>query len=127
MTARVYYEDTDAAGVVYYANYLRFAERARTEFLRYLGFDHTTLLEKEDTGFVVRKLEAEYLAPARLDDLLTVDTRITERNPASVAMEQTIGCNGKALFRATVWLVCVSRAFKPKRIPAGLFEQSKGE
>ena len=78
MPLRVYYEDTDAAGIVYHANYLKFAERGRTEMLRELGFEHSASREESGTLFTVRRCSIDYLAPARLDDALTVDTRVVE-------------------------------------------------
>src|SRR5687768_16100758 len=87
---RVYYEDTDAGGVVFYANYLRFAERGRTEALRSLGFENKSLSDNEGILFVVRRVEADYLAPARLDDMLTIRTRVAEVRNASFTMSQTV-------------------------------------
>lgn len=114
---RVYYEDTDAAGIVYYANYLRFAERARTEFTRALGLDHARLLAEEGTVFAVRQCTAEFLAPARLDDLLTVRSAITHLGGASVQMTQDIGRDDADLVRLAVRLACVGRDGRPRRIP----------
>jgi len=78
MPLRVYYEDTDAAGIVYYANYLKFAERGRTEMMRELGFAHSEIAKEIGTLFTVRRCSIDYRAPARLDDALTVDTRVVE-------------------------------------------------
>jgi len=86
---RVYYEDTDAGGIVYFANYQKFFERARTEWLRQLGINQQTYLE-QNAGFVVRKLETDYLASAKLDDLLTVNTKIIQLKRASVVFDQEI-------------------------------------
>ncbi len=79
LSVRVYYEDTDAGGVVYYANYLKFCERTRTEWLRALGVAQHALLDEQGVGFVVRSVQADYLAPARLDDALEVSARIASR------------------------------------------------
>lgn len=114
---RVYYEDTDAAGIVYYANYLCFAERARTEFTRALGFSHSRLFERAGIVFAVRRCNAEFLAPARLDDLLAVRSAITEIGGASVGMEQTIRRDEADLVRLEVKLACVGPSGRPERIP----------
>ena len=87
---RVYYEDTDAGGIVYHANYLKFAERARTEMLRLLGHDQFDLLAQEEIGFTVRRCEVDYLAPARLDDALEVRTRLIDVRGASLKLAQTV-------------------------------------
>lgn len=114
---RVYWEDTDAGGVVYYANYLKFMERARTEWLRALGFDQGRLRDELSLVFVVRQVTIEYLKPARYDDLLTVTSRLKHTGRASLVMSQTIERDG-LLGRAEVSLVCVhAQSFKPARIP----------
>lgn len=117
LTLRVYYEDTDAGGVVYYANYLRFAERARTEMIRGLLQREGPLWTEQDPVFVVRRVEADYLAPARLDDCLTVTTMIEEMGGASLTMSQTIGRGETALVRLKVILVAVGHDGKVLRIP----------
>ena len=90
---RVYYEDTDAGGVVYYANYLKFMERARTEWLRTRGFEQDVLIKEQDLVFAVRSLSIDYLRPARLDDLLQVRVTVSELRRASIVFEQTsIAC-----------------------------------
>jgi acyl-CoA thioester hydrolase len=114
---RVYYEDTDAGGVVYYANHLKFAERGRTELLRFLGFENKSMLDKHGVIFVVRHLEANYIKPAFLDDFLKVDTVITEVKNASVVMKQKISRENQEIFLMNVTLVCVDMA---TRKPAGL-------
>lgn len=115
---RVYYEDTDAGGVVYYANYLRFAERARTEALRAAGIPHAGMVERYNRMFVVHRAEIDYLQPARLDDSLIVETRTTTVGGASVVLRQTVlGPNGTCAV-ATIRLACVSIGDnKPARIP----------
>ncbi|MEI6730943.1 MAG: tol-pal system-associated acyl-CoA thioesterase [Pseudomonadota bacterium] len=113
---RVYYEDTDAAGVVYYANYLKFAERARTECLREIGVIQSQMLEK-GSGFVVRKCEADFLIPAKLDDLLEVHTDITEIGKARLHISQIIKRGGDILVNIKVVIACVNQSGKPVRIP----------
>ena len=117
---RVYYEDTDAGGVVYHANYLRFIERARTEALRALGIPHAELVEHFCLMFVVRRIEMDYLAPARLDDSLTVLTSVKAVGGASVRLHQSVtAADGSVLAAATVHLACVNPGqAKARRIPA---------
>ena len=117
---RVYYEDTDAGGVVYYANYLRFAERARTEFMRDAGADHAGMLRDTGLSFFVRRCEADYLKPARLDDLLQVETRIIHVGGASLEAMQTVKRNGEDLVRLKVKLACLNRGGRPARLPDGI-------
>lgn len=105
---RAYYEDTDAGGVVYYANYLKFAERGRTELLRSMGFENKSLLDQFGVVFVVRHLEADYIRSAYLDDLLTVETAIIEVKNASVLMRQSIKKNNDLIFRMDITLACVN-------------------
>jgi acyl-CoA thioester hydrolase len=114
---RVYYEDTDAGGVVYYANYLRFAERARTEFMREAGADHAGMLRDTGLSFFVRRCEADYLKPARLDDLLQVETEIVHVGGASLEAVQTVTRGGEALARLKVKLACLNQAGRPARLP----------
>jgi len=116
---RVYYEDTDAAGVVYYANYLRFFERCRTEWFRELGFSQDALAQREGVLFVVASAEIVYLKPARLDDALLIDARIAERAVTYVIFEQLASRETVAICRARVKVVCVdARTLRPQRIPA---------
>lgn len=117
LSYRVYYEDTDAGGVVYYANYLKFAERARTDFLRARGIVQSELLRERDIAFVVHSLNAQFHAPARLDDMLEVSVDITETKTASITMQQEISMDGKKLFSLGVKIVCVTAAMKPTRLP----------
>jgi acyl-CoA thioester hydrolase len=117
---RVYYEDTDAAGIVYYANYLRFAERARTEMMRSLGLNHSGMMAEEGVVFAVRHCTADFLAPARLDDWLEVVTRITGLRGASLGMEQWVRRDGADLVRMSLKLACMTLAGRPSRIPATL-------
>ena len=100
--ARVYYEDTDAGGVVYYANYLKFLERARTEWLRALGFDQRDLMREAGILFAVRHVEIDYLAPARLDDAAVVETTVAELGRASIRFDQRLRRDHEVLSEATV-------------------------
>lgn len=119
-TYRIYYEDTDAGGVVFYANYLKFAERGRTELLRAAGFENRELFEREGLLFVVRRLNADYLKPARLDDLLTVKTSVKAVNNASFEMKQAIFCHDCLLFSMDITLVCINSDARPVRVPESL-------
>ena len=117
-TYRIYYEDTDAGGVVYYANYLKFFERARTDFLCALKISQSDLAEKENLVFVVRKCEIDYLTPARLDDLIEVSVVVTEIRSASILMYQEIKKADEILSRLNVKIACVSAdKFRPTKIP----------
>jgi acyl-CoA thioester hydrolase len=123
LSVRVYYEDTDAGGVVYYANYLKFAERARTEMLRELSINQSDLLEKDDIIFVVRHVEMDLKKPARLDDVLEVSTSIEKISGASLIMAQEITCNGNSLVNLKVVIASVSSQIKPARLPDWLKEK----
>ena len=118
ITLRVYYEDTDLAGIVYYANYLKFIERGRSELLRDVGIDQVELKAAAGIVFAVRRVVADYLSPARFDDLLTVRTRITGETGARIAMAQEVLRDGTPLFRAEVVMACLTAAGKPARLPA---------
>jgi acyl-CoA thioester hydrolase len=120
MPLRVYYEDTDGAGIVYYANYLKFAERGRTEMMRELGFAHSRIHAETGVVFTVRRLAAEYIAPARLDDALTVDTTIVEIGGATLMLDQRIRRDGRVLVALDVLVACVGRDGRPRRVPADL-------
>lgn len=117
---RVYYEDTDAAGIVYYANYLKFIERARTEMMRLYGVEHEKSRQAGGTAFIVRRVEIDYMAPARLDDALTVETRLREIGGASIHLAQDILRAETTLVRATVVIVSVGAQGRPVRLPAAL-------
>lgn len=117
---RVYYEDTDLAGIVYYANYLRFIERARTEWVRGLGLDQARLKAGTGLVFAVRRIVADYLAPARFDDLLTVETAPLTAGPARIVLAQTVRRGGETLFAAEVTLVALAASGRPVRLPAEL-------
>ena len=114
---RVYYEDTDLAGIVYYANYLKFIERARTEWVRALGVDQGRLRSLAGIVFAVRRVEADYLRPARFDDELRVQTALLAMTGARIVLEQDIFRASEKLFAATVTLVCLTDDGHPARIP----------
>lgn len=117
----VYYEDTDAAGVVYYANYLRFCERARTEALRTLGYEQQRLMQEQALGFVVSHVSADYLAPARLDDSLQVISRISKVGRASLTFLQEIVRDTERLFSSSIIIACLDMTKqRPTAIPAEL-------
>lgn len=115
---RVYYEDTDLAGIVYYANYLKFIERARTEWVRGLGIDQGALQREQGIVFAVRRVEADYLRPARFDDLLCVTTALVEMGGARIVLDQAVLRGDERLFAARVVLVCLSQAGAAARLPA---------
>jgi acyl-CoA thioester hydrolase len=115
---RVYYEDTDLAGIVYYANYLRYIERARTEYVRALGIDQTVLKATHGIVFAVRRVEADYLSPARFDDQLSVHTTPETLSGARIVLRQEVLRREDRLFAASVTLVALSDAGQPARLPA---------
>ncbi len=120
---RVYYEDTDSGGVVYYANYLKFMERARTELLRECGFEQDQLIEEEGVLFAVRRVEADYLRPARFNDALTVSASVTSHGKVSVTFTQEIRLaeTGQLLCCGEVKVVCLDAArFRPRSLPEKL-------
>ncbi len=119
-SVRVYYEDTDSGGVVYYANYLKFAERARSEMLRSVGLDHGRLMDGDGIAFAVHRCEIDYLAPAYLDDMLEVHTGNLEFEGASLWAEQVVKRGGEALVRMRLRLACVRPSGRPARLPEGL-------
>lgn len=117
---RVYYEDTDLAGIVYYANYLKFIERGRSEWVRSLGVDQGQLRRAKGIVFAVRRIEADYLRPARFDDELTVLTRPAAATGARILLEQEVLRAGERLFAAQVTLVCLTEGGAPARVPADI-------
>jgi len=122
-TYRIYYEDTDAIGVVYYANYLKFFERARTDFLRSLNISQQQLAKENQIVFVVKKCNIEYLSPAKLDDLINVSVKISEIKKISLLMHQTISVSNKIISVLEVEIVCLdSNNFKPTKIPQHLID-----
>jgi len=114
---RVYYEDTDAAGLVYYANYLKFAERARTEMLRRLGIGQERLRAETGLVFVVRRCTADYLQPARLDDDLVVATRLKALGGASLDLDQDVRRDDATLVRLAFQIACLGHGGRPQRLP----------
>ena len=114
---RVYYEDTDAAGVVYYANYLKFAERARTEVLFAAGIDQMRLRDEDDVVFAVRACNADYLRPARLGDMIAVETVVEKIGGASIALRQSVVKDGVNLVVMQITLVCMHGDGRATRIP----------
>lgn len=114
---RVYWEDTDASGIVYYANYLKFMERGRTDLLRDAGLSQQRLLDELGVAFVVRGCRIEYLRPARLDDELAVHTRLLARGGASLELAQEVRRDGVELAHARVRLGCLGKSGRPTRIP----------
>jgi acyl-CoA thioester hydrolase len=120
---RVYYEDTDAGGVVYHTSYIRFLERARTEWLRSLGYSQARLVEEIGLVFSVVSLEVKYLLPARLDDLLQVRSGVELSGGASVSFDQVIHRGEQELVRGRVVVACLdATTFKPRRLPAAMRE-----
>ena len=122
---RVYYEDTDAGGIVYYANYLKFFERARTEWLRALGVNQHTLLAEHDTLFVVKSVSAEYHAPAKLDDELKLTVSIEKLGRASIVFRQEAWCGQQLLNTARVKVGCVDSALRPRAVPAAVADKMR--
>ncbi len=116
-TLRVYYEDTDLAGIVYYANYLKFIERARTEWVRGLGIDQGRLKAAAGVVFAVRRVAADYLSPARFDDVLAVETVARSCSGARVVLEQRVLRGDEVLFAAEVTLVALTAEGRPTRLP----------
>jgi len=127
---RVYYEDTDAAGIVYHANYLRFAERARTEMMRCLGTEHRSLMQSDGVAFAVRSVDTEFFLPARLDEPLLVETRVDAVGGASMRLTQTVmrpadaadGATeiGEVLVQMRVRLACIDAGLRPARLPGAV-------
>ena len=125
---RVYYEDTDAQGVVYYANYFRFMERARTEWLRSLGIDQVALMQEDRRIFVVTETRAEFLVPARFNDEIVVTARLAGLTRATFDIEQNIyrqGLDGELLLRGSVRAAYLNAdTLRPTRVPASIFEET---
>ncbi|MFZ3041803.1 MAG: tol-pal system-associated acyl-CoA thioesterase [Thiobacillus sp.] len=120
---RVYWEDTDAGGVVYYANYLKFMERARSEWLRACGFEQDVLRDEAGVVFVVRRVAIDYLSPARFNDQLEVSVGLRETGRASLAVQQELMRGATCLATAEVKLACVDAVhFKPVKMPATILQ-----
>lgn len=115
---RIYYEDTDAQGIVYYANWLRFLERARTELLRMLGLEHSTLRADSSINWVVRRCTIDYLKPGRLDETIDIVTGCGEMRGASLDMIQEARRGGDLLVRAELLIACMGEHGRPARLPA---------
>ena len=120
---RIYWEDTDAGGVVFYANYLKFFERARTEWLRSLAIEQQALRERTGAIFIVSDTALRYLAPARLDDLLRITVQVDELRPASLRLTQQAWDQQRLLCEGTIRIGCVDAAsFRPRRIPSEIMQ-----
>lgn len=125
LPVRVYFEDTDAGGIVYHASYVRYCERGRTDLLRLLGTDARRMIDgrsetsegsQEPAVFVVRRMNMDFIRPGRMDDLLVVETRVKELGGASIVLDQAILKDGKRLFEAVVTIVLISVSGKPLRL-----------
>lgn len=114
---RVYYEDTDATGLVYYASYMKFIERARTEMMRHVGLSHSSLKAETDAAFIVRHCRLDYRIPAHIDDLLEVHTRIVRLSGASIGAEQIVKRDGDELVRVDLKIACVDSSGRALRLP----------
>ncbi len=125
LQVRVYYEDTDAGGVVYHSNYLNFMERARTEWLRHAGFEQNTLIEEKEILFAVRKINIDYNKPALFNDLLNIKTHIIEQRKASFIFEQVIfNQEDETICKAEIKIACLdSKTMKPKPIPETILSE----
>lgn len=117
---RVYYEDTDLAGIVYYANYLKFIERARSEWVREIGVSQVALKAEQGIVFAVRRVEADYLAPAKFDDMLLVVTQVKNLTAARITLTQDVSRGDDILFKSVVTLVCLGEDGRPTRLPADI-------
>ncbi len=117
---RVFYEDTDMGGIVYYANYLKFIERARSDWVRKIGIDQNAMRDEDGLIFAVRRVEADYHAPARFDDALEVETETLTVSGARLVMVQKVTRGVDLLFSATVTIVCLNEAGQPARLPANI-------
>jgi acyl-CoA thioester hydrolase len=125
-TIRVYYEDTDTGGIVYYANYLKFFERARTEWLRKAGFEQRAMLQEHGLQFVVAQVECDFRQPAKLDDVLEIDVRVARAGRASIEFSQTARRGAEVLATARVRVGCIDTArFAPAAMPAAMLEALK--
>lgn len=125
LTQRVYYEDTDFSGAVYHARYLHFMERARTDYLRCLGVEQSTLYETSDEGlaFMVHRMEIDFKAPARMDDIISVQTRTEKAGGAKMILQQEIRRSEQLLISAKVVIAVVNRHGRPRRLPEDLSKQ----
>ena len=126
-TLKIYYEDTDAGGVVYYANYLKFIERARSEMINKLGFTLTTLLKEYDRLFLVKKIDCDYIESCKLEDTLNVQSNILVLKNASFELEQNLLKQNKIIFRSKIVMVCVNSQGAPSKIPTELHSLMKNK
>ena len=126
-TFKIYYEDTDSGGVVYYANYLKFIERARTEMINELGFTLTTLLKDYDRLFLVKKIECDYIEPCKLEDRLNIQSKVLVLKNASFELEQNLLKENKIIFRSKIVMVCVNSQGAPSKIPNELHNLMKNK
>ena len=126
-TFKIYYEDTDSGGVVYYANYLKFIERARTEMINELGFTLITLLKDYDRLFLVKKIECDYIESCKLEDTLNVQSNILVLKNASFELEQNLLKQNKIIFRSKIVMVCVNSQGAPSKIPNELHSLMKNK
>ena len=126
-TFKIYYEDTDSGGVVYYANYLKFIERARAEMINELGFTLTTLLKDYDRLFLVKKIECDYIESCKLEDTLNVQSKVLVLKNASFVLEQNLLKQNKIIFRSKIVMVCVNSQGAPSKIPNELHSLMKNK
>lgn len=128
LTQRVYYEDTDFSGLVYHARYLHFLERGRTDYLRCLGVEQSALIGIDEEGlvFVVHRMEIDFKAPARMDDVLEIRTTTTKAGGAKMVLEQEIRRDDQLLIAAKVVIAVVNRVGRPRRLPEGLAQRLLG-
>ena len=126
-TLKIYYEDTDSGGVVYYANYLKFIERARTEMINELGFTLTKLLNDYDRLFLVKKIECDYIESCKLEDTLKVQSKVLVLKNASFVLEQNLLKQNKIIFRSKIVMVCVNSQGAPSKIPNELHSLMKNK
>ncbi|NSX54220.1 tol-pal system-associated acyl-CoA thioesterase [Parasulfitobacter algicola] len=122
---RVYYEDTDFGGIVYYANYLKYIERGRTEYVRDMGVDQVALKENDGIVFAVRRVEADYLAAGKYDDELVVETELSHATGVRMIFDQKVKRGDQVLFSATVTVVAINKAGQATRLPANIRRHSK--
>ena len=121
---RIYYEDTDSGGIVYYANYLKFMERARTEWLRAEGFEQDELIAKDNVIFAVRSVQADYLSPARFNEELVISTKVIKKGKASITVEQVVIRDKDVLCRAVIKIASLNaQDFKPAIMPENLYNK----
>ncbi len=125
LTQRVYYEDTDFSGLVYHARYLHFLERGRTDYLRCLGCAQSDLINADEEGlvFVVHRMELDFKSPARMDDVLTIETITEKAGGAKMVLRQTINCADRRLIEAKVVIAVVNKFGRPRRLPETIAEK----